>query len=277
MTHQQDENRSALAPLPTTRKELLALHAQARRRRDAAPLGSEAYRRAALEVGEIEIEKLVRDADLNSLLTETRCRTITGAHTYIPISNFPELASDDTYSADEYKRLIQGIHIYQREVSRIVESIEGIQGLRVHFQGPKLHALFYRPIDDAKDIARRVFFLMAVVRDFVEHVFNPAFPNYADFQVSGGADYFGAAACGRLLHGRQRRCQPGKQGMKLSRSIIYTIAVLYDFQVVFNVPSLPRRKQDALQPGAERRGRRPDGNSLFTGGKWLQRRHQRYP
>ena len=56
MTDQQSDSRSAMASLPSTRKELLVLHAQARARRDAAALGSEAYRRAALEVGEIEVE-----------------------------------------------------------------------------------------------------------------------------------------------------------------------------------------------------------------------------
>jgi len=39
-----------------TREELLRQHAEARRRRDAAPLGSEEYRRAAAEVGRIEVE-----------------------------------------------------------------------------------------------------------------------------------------------------------------------------------------------------------------------------
>ena len=56
MTDRQGEGRSAMTPLPTTRKELLVLHAQARARRDASPLGSDAYRRAALEVGELEVE-----------------------------------------------------------------------------------------------------------------------------------------------------------------------------------------------------------------------------
>ncbi len=41
--------------LPATRQELLALHAEARRRRAAAPLGSAAYRDAADEIGRIEI------------------------------------------------------------------------------------------------------------------------------------------------------------------------------------------------------------------------------
>ena len=41
--------------LPATREELVARHAEARRRRAAAPLGSDAYRAAADEIGRIEI------------------------------------------------------------------------------------------------------------------------------------------------------------------------------------------------------------------------------
>lgn len=39
-----------------TREELLEEHAAARRRRDAAPLGSDEYRATADEVGRIEVE-----------------------------------------------------------------------------------------------------------------------------------------------------------------------------------------------------------------------------
>ncbi len=44
------------APVAKTREELLAEHAAARRRRDAAGLGTPAYREAALEVERIEVE-----------------------------------------------------------------------------------------------------------------------------------------------------------------------------------------------------------------------------
>lgn len=138
-------------------------------------------------LGEIEIEKLVREADLDSLLTETCCREIFGSHLYVAVSNFPQLASETTSDTD-YRRLIQAVHIYQREVSRLVEDAESYDGLRVHFQGPKLHALFYRPIDDAKELATRAFLLQLVIRDFVRNIFNPAFPNFDNFVVSGGAD-----------------------------------------------------------------------------------------
>lgn len=48
--------KSPPAPLPGTRPELLALHIEARRRRNAAPLGSEAWAEASDEVGRIEVE-----------------------------------------------------------------------------------------------------------------------------------------------------------------------------------------------------------------------------
>jgi hypothetical protein len=46
----------AAEPPARTRNTLLDLHRQARQRRDAAPLGSEAYREAVAEVGELEVE-----------------------------------------------------------------------------------------------------------------------------------------------------------------------------------------------------------------------------
>ena len=139
-------------------------------------------------MGEIEVEKLRREADLGSLLSETRCREVYGAHVYVGVTNFAKLASEGAYSADDYKRLIRGIHLYQREVSRIVEKDEMFDGLRVHFQGPKLHALFYRPVDDGKDLASRAVLLQLVLKDFVASVFNPAFPDYDPFKIAGGAD-----------------------------------------------------------------------------------------
>lgn len=138
-------------------------------------------------LGDIEIEKLVREADLDSLLTETCCREIFGSHLYVSVSNFPRLVSETSGDTD-FRRLIQAVHIYEREVSRLVESAESYDGVPVHFQGPKLHTLFYRPIDDATELATRAFLLQLVIRDFVRNVFNPAFPNFDNFVVSSGAD-----------------------------------------------------------------------------------------
>lgn len=49
--------------LPATREELLVRHAEARRRRNAAPLGSEAFREAVDELGRIEVRVAAVERD----------------------------------------------------------------------------------------------------------------------------------------------------------------------------------------------------------------------
>ena len=136
------------------------------------------------EMGEIEIMPLVREADLDTLLSETRCRDILGSHIYVDVSNFTRLASQDV-DGDDYKRLIQGVHLYQREVGRIIKDI--FDSTRIHFQGPKLHVLTYRPIRDEKELASRAMLMELVLKDFVVSVFNPAFPKLGNFSVAAGA------------------------------------------------------------------------------------------
>jgi class 3 adenylate cyclase len=137
-------------------------------------------------LGPIVVEKLKREAELESLLSETNCREIFGAHIYVGISNFASLASNATNNQQEIKRLIQMVHIYQREVSRIVES--KLDGVRVHFQGSRLHALFYRPIDNGKKLAIRAVILQLIMKDFVASVFNPAFPSLDNLVICSGCD-----------------------------------------------------------------------------------------
>lgn len=139
-------------------------------------------------MGEIEIEDLVREADLNTLLSETKCRGVVGAHVYTYVANFPRMASAYADDEAEYKRFLQAVHLYQREVSRIVEDVDKFDGLRIQFQGPKLHALFYRPIKDTKRLAILALLLQLVLKDFTGKVFNPAFPFNEDFTIAGGAD-----------------------------------------------------------------------------------------
>src|SRR5687767_13749463 len=81
-------------------------------------------------MGDIQVKKLVREADLNSLLTETVCRQIYGAHVYVHVSNFTHLLSKDQNDQEEYKRVIRALHIYQREIGRIVERETIFGGLR---------------------------------------------------------------------------------------------------------------------------------------------------
>lgn len=152
-------------------------------------------------LGEIEVEKLVREADLDTLLTETVCREIFGAHVYATIPNFTTLLSDKTLSKDGYARLIRCLHCYEREVSRIVEAV--FDGVRVHFQGPKLHALIYRPIEDGGAIATRAALLQLVLRDFMSNVFNEAFPLYTDFAWASASDIGEAIGTKNGQYGRR--------------------------------------------------------------------------
>ncbi len=137
-------------------------------------------------LGEITIEKLKKEADLQTLLTPTNCREIYGAHTYVHVSNFAKLASEEINDEDKYKGFIRMVHIYQREVGHIVEDIFG--GVRIHFQGAKVHTLFYRPIDDGGKIATKAILLQLVLKDFVKSVFNPTFKDYDNFEIAGGSD-----------------------------------------------------------------------------------------
>ncbi len=138
-------------------------------------------------MGEIEVEKLVRDADLQSLLSETCCREIYGAHVYIDVPNFSDLATMAA-EGEDYRRVIQAVHLYEREVARIVEGESVFDGVRIHFQGAKLHALFFRPIDDSEEIATRAVLLQMVLRHFVRYIFNSEFPKLPNLSLSGGAD-----------------------------------------------------------------------------------------
>jgi class 3 adenylate cyclase len=136
-------------------------------------------------MSEIEVKKLERDADLENLLTETTCREIYGAHVYLDVANFSRL----TAAASDEKKLrplIQAVHIWQRRLAGIVESV--FDGVRVHFQGARLHVIFYRPIDDAEELSAKALLLMIVARDFLRYVFNPLFPEQDNLYLAGGAD-----------------------------------------------------------------------------------------
>ncbi len=49
------------------------------------------------DMGEIEVQKLTREADLGNLLSETKCREVYGAHVYVGVTNFAKLASEGAY------------------------------------------------------------------------------------------------------------------------------------------------------------------------------------
>lgn len=138
-----------------------------------------------LRVEDIELEKLTKTMDLDNLSTK-KCRLIYGAHIYANISNFDILLSDSTLKKDDFARLIRCLHVYQKEVTRIVETV--LEGVKIHFQGSKLHALFYKPFDNPEEIAIKSVLCALVIEYLVRYPFSDLFGNYKDFKTSSGID-----------------------------------------------------------------------------------------
>lgn len=133
-------------------------------------------------MGEIEIEPLVREMDLENL-SETRCRDIFGAHVYGEIANGSALVSTMTTKV-ERQRLVQAVHVYQREVARIADAVGA---KRVHFQGGRAHLLIYRPIQNAEKIAAKAV-LLQMILDRYGVVFSGEFADLPDVRIRSGAD-----------------------------------------------------------------------------------------
>jgi class 3 adenylate cyclase len=134
--------------------------------------------------GGVTVEKLKREMDFENL-TDKQCREIFGAHVYTRVSNFSECATAPTKEND-YKKFIRGTHAYQSTVAYIVEAIFG--AAFVHFQGPKLHAVVYRPIDDQTKIADKALLLQLALHDFTSNVFNGATAATRDYELASGSD-----------------------------------------------------------------------------------------
>ena len=134
-------------------------------------------------MGTITIEDLAREADLEALLTETNCRRIAGAHAYAEISNFPSIVS--TATDDALKEAARALHIWQCRAVAIAENV--FNAVFVHFQGARIHVLFYRPYDSEEQALRAVLFLL-VLDDLAASQFNSRFSALADFRVRSGSD-----------------------------------------------------------------------------------------
>lgn len=135
-------------------------------------------------MGEIEITPLARKVEyLEALLSESECKQVDGAHVYAEVSNFQKLATETTQ--DELRGTIRALHVFQRNATKIVEDTFG--SIFVHWQGPRLHAVAYRPVGDQEAIAVQAVLLQLVLADFTTSVFNPAVSGVGDFKVRSGS------------------------------------------------------------------------------------------
>ena len=133
----------------------------------------------------INISDLTKEMDLEQVVSENQCKRIYGVHVYALLTDFAHLASS-VPEGEAYKELLIAAHLYNREVTRIVEQVFG--GICVHFQGPKLHALLYQPFYNAQELATRAVLLQFVLDEFVQSIFHGVFPRYRKTGIASGAD-----------------------------------------------------------------------------------------
>ena len=115
--------------------------------------------------------------------SERVCREIEGAHVYVELAGVPKLF-DDTDTPTERKRLMQAVHIFQREIDRIFEAVGAT---RIHFQASRGHALVYLPINQIEEHAKLAV-LAQLIADRFERIFRDAYPQFDSLRVISGSD-----------------------------------------------------------------------------------------
>ncbi|HYO59720.1 hypothetical protein [Archangium sp.] len=118
-------------------------------------LARERILKAYEEYKDLEVKPLTREMDLRNL-ARNQARIVTGVHLYLDPVNFFTHLKEAREDKAKLKKLLRHIHVYQRLLSWVLEDYDG--GQRVHFQGGRLHAVFYKPYDTTDvsepDVAR---------------------------------------------------------------------------------------------------------------------------
>lgn len=102
---------------------------------------------------------LVREAEFENT-TLKRPRRVTAAHVYVDVPGFRALITGADALPDV--AVARQLHLWGREITRVVE--RDFDAAKVHFQGPRLHAVVYRPVGDQAIVAVRAVLLAAAVR-----------------------------------------------------------------------------------------------------------------
>lgn len=146
----------------------------------------------ASPLDQIEVKPWKREMQLSEL-TEKRCREIYAAHLYVDlygIENTLKTGATD----DDQKAMLQAMHAYMRVAIEAVES--KVDGLKVQFQGSRLHAIFFRPYDDEAAICNNAVAALCYLRLFIWNHFAAKFPQYKGLDVFAGLDYGPALVTG---------------------------------------------------------------------------------
>jgi hypothetical protein len=134
----------------------------------------------------VVVTPLVRETDFD-LIALKEPRLVIGAHVYIEVSNFRDVLGD----GDPDEELLRLHHVWSREITRVVE--KDFDAVKIHFQGPRLHAVVYRPVGRDAEIATTAVLLAAAVRATTSE-FNAVHAREVSWKTAGGVDFGEAIA-----------------------------------------------------------------------------------
>jgi len=142
------------------------------------------------DLAELVIADVVREIDFDEI-SQKNPRRVTGTHLYAGIANFTNLLRET--DAEGAEDLLLHLHLFAREASRIVKG--DFDGCKIHFQGPRVHALAYRPISDESAMAAKAVLTALALRHMLAE-FNEVFEltDAAVWKLAAGLDHGTAIA-----------------------------------------------------------------------------------
>lgn len=102
------------------------------------------------ETKDLVVKPLTKEMNLENLTT-TDCRIVTGVHLYLDPVNLQQHLDEAGEDKEKLRKLLRHLHVYQRVLTFLLYEMDGAE--KIHFQGARLHAIFYKPYDttDVKD------------------------------------------------------------------------------------------------------------------------------
>lgn len=173
------------------------------------------------EVADVEVSKLNREMDFENISLK-HAKKIHGAHIYIDVANFDAVVDEAFGSDGDEEELLRRQHIYARELTRVVE--KDFPAAKVHFQGPRLHVVVYRPIDDDAAISIVAAATAAAVAVSVTELFNPLFDGIP-FDVATGIALGDTIATKNNVRGDRELLFLGKPANRAAKILSSGIAI----------------------------------------------------
>ncbi len=104
----------------------------------------------------LEVTPIVRETDFAGIALKSP-RLVTGAHGYLEVANFKSLLKS-TADAD----MARLFHLWARAVTRVIST--DFDAVKIHFQGPRVHIVAYRPVNDGAEAVARLTLVVACIR-----------------------------------------------------------------------------------------------------------------